>query len=273
MFDNISGSNNTACGSKALNDLVTGDHNTALGIHADVANGLTYATAIGPRSYVTQSHTMVLGAVDGINGATTTSKVGIAIKDPQAHLHVRRFDADGVPLLILEDDFDGFGRLKFKSASSSTKEWALNGKPDINDATARFNFRYTQDVLSLHGDGDAVLAGTLTTTSDKRLKKHIQNIVFDTTWLSAISGYNYHWKNTNRSQQLQIGFLAQEVENIFPHLVTKSDENKALNYIGFVPLIIEGVKSMHHEEENIEKRLSTVRKELELLTSKIDLEK
>ncbi|MBK7149806.1 MAG: hypothetical protein IPH78_13590 [Bacteroidetes bacterium] len=72
------GQRNTAAGHYALSNNSTGSQNTALGDSANVLFGnLTAATAIGSKARVDSSHQMVLGAVAGINGATTTTKVVI----------------------------------------------------------------------------------------------------------------------------------------------------------------------------------------------------
>lgn len=57
---NARGSDNTFIGDSAGFEIVSGDHNTALGANTQMGN-LTYATAIGADTVVTQSHTIVLG--------------------------------------------------------------------------------------------------------------------------------------------------------------------------------------------------------------------
>lgn len=261
LFDNVSGNHNTAFGFRALNDLVTGNFNTALGRNADVATGIVYGTAVGPGAYVTQDHSMVLGSVEGINGATETAKTGISESNPQAWLHIRRFDADGTPLLILEDDAYGFARLKCKTTASSN-EWAMNGMPAAVNADARFNFRYTQDVLSLHGNGDAVLAGTLTQTSDRRLKKNIRTMNFQKEWLENIFARQYYWKDSSLSQKLQTGFLAQEVGRVMPWLVRAQNGIQAIVYSGFTPVLIEGIKYHEKMTRSADERILQIRNRL-----------
>lgn len=268
MFDNTAGNHNTAFGFRALNDLVNGSFNTALGRDADISSGIVYGTAVGPKSYVTQDHSMVLGSIEGINGATHTAKTGISTSNPQAYLHIRRFDADGKPLLTLEDNAYGFARLKFKTTGSSN-EWAMNGMPASVNSDARLNFRYTFDVLSLHGDGDAVLAGTLTQTSDRRMKKNIRSLVFQKEWLKKIYGYQYYWKDEARSRDLQTGFIAQEVEQFIPEIIRKYDGVNAIDYSGFIPVIIEGIKFQDKINLSTDDRISLVRTRLTDLISSL----
>ena len=50
----------------------------------------------------------------------------------------------------------------------------------------------------------------------------------------------------------EIGFIAQDVEEIFPELVdTRVNGYKGLKYARFVPIIIEGMKELHDEIEGL----------------------
>jgi len=91
--------------------------------------------------------------------------------------------------------------------------------------------------------------------SDSLLKKDIQPLFNQVQNLYKLSGYQYFWKNTSTSTQLQYGLLAQEVERHFPHLVTSSGQTKSVNYLQVLPLLLEALK-------NQEKRISALEVEL-----------
>jgi hypothetical protein len=106
LFDNTTGSNNTATGYNALNNVTTGLNNTAVGnnafsginagnnntaIGADTSATSTIfdnATAIGYKATVGNSNAMVLGSINGVNGATSSVNVGIGTISPQTALEV-----------------------------------------------------------------------------------------------------------------------------------------------------------------------------------------
>ncbi len=88
LSQNIDGSSNTALGSNAMSTLTTGDYNTAIGYGAEVGDGLTNATAIGAFAFAGQSNTVVIGSIQGVNGATATANVGIGTTTPMNRLHV-----------------------------------------------------------------------------------------------------------------------------------------------------------------------------------------
>jgi len=98
---NTTGSDNTAVGENALELNVTGSMNTALGTGADVgASDLTNATAIGALARVDRDNALVLGAVQGVNGAVLGTDVAIGTTSPiQARLHVLSTSTDAVARL------------------------------------------------------------------------------------------------------------------------------------------------------------------------------
>ncbi|QHT68481.1 tail fiber domain-containing protein [Rhodocytophaga rosea] len=86
---NTSGSNNTFIGKEAGSNHKTGKGNTYIGSFAKGASdNLSNASAIGFRSQVTASNALVLGSINGVNGATATAKVGIGTTSPAFQLHV-----------------------------------------------------------------------------------------------------------------------------------------------------------------------------------------
>lgn len=101
--DNVTGNDNTLVGYKAgfsntgsRNTLVgsgttaNGTRNTLIGAGALVLpTNLSNATAVGADSMVTGNDSLVLGSVNGANGATATVRVGIGTTQPVERLDVR----------------------------------------------------------------------------------------------------------------------------------------------------------------------------------------
>ncbi|MFT3794783.1 tail fiber domain-containing protein [Flavobacterium sp.] len=80
------GNDNTALGFLSMPSS-GGTGNTAIGSYASTGNG-TNTTAIGYRALATGNNALVLGSVDGINGATASVNVGIGTTTPLAALEV-----------------------------------------------------------------------------------------------------------------------------------------------------------------------------------------
>jgi trimeric autotransporter adhesin len=83
------GIDNTFIGRDAGRNITTGSGNTAIGNYAQqAASTLSNSTAIGNKAIVRVSNGLVLGSVNGENGATTTVRVGIGTTSPGYLLHV-----------------------------------------------------------------------------------------------------------------------------------------------------------------------------------------
>jgi hypothetical protein len=88
---NTTGSFNTALGADSLLNNTTGSGLTCIGYQCTTGgNNLQNATAIGAHSLVSGSDSLVLGSVAGVNGATSTTKVGIGTSTPTAILTIGR---------------------------------------------------------------------------------------------------------------------------------------------------------------------------------------
>ncbi len=99
-------------------------------------------------------------------------------------------------------------------------------------------------------EGNLEVHGTIYEYSDRRLKKYFSKLNNSFTKLTSLQGYHYYWKDTTKSQSLQTGLIAQEVEELFPELV-KTDEKgmKSVNYVGLIPHLIEAIKELKKENQ------------------------
>jgi hypothetical protein len=107
--------------------------------------------------------------------------------------------------------------------------------------------------------GEGFLNGNLVQTSDRRLKRDFTALTNSLTQIINIKGYHYYMKDSKTDQSLQTGVIAQEVEEIFPELVKTDKEGmKSVNYIGFIPHLIESVKELKAENENLKKSVNRI---------------
>jgi len=88
--NNDSGGGNAFFGRNAGNTNSTGSNNTTIGTDSDVLNSnLTNATAIGYQAGVGQNNSLILGSINGVNGATADTKVGIGTIFPSERLTIQ----------------------------------------------------------------------------------------------------------------------------------------------------------------------------------------
>ncbi len=112
LVNNTTGAGNTAIGYQALNGNGDGANNTVIGKNANVASpSLTNATAIGANASVAQSNSIVLGSVNGVNGATSDVNIGIGTSAPTEQLHttggVRHESLSGIGARLVYSDANG----------------------------------------------------------------------------------------------------------------------------------------------------------------------
>jgi hypothetical protein len=86
---NTTGTNNSFFGGNTGNSITTESHIALFGDTSDGAAGITNSTAVGPNAKVTASNSLVLGAINGVNGATADTNVGIGTTAPNSNLQVK----------------------------------------------------------------------------------------------------------------------------------------------------------------------------------------
>lgn len=89
-LSNASGVNNTFVGLESGSFNTSGANNTAIGANASTkTENLVNATALGAFAQVSANNSLVLGSINGINGATADTKVGIGTSAPTERLTIK----------------------------------------------------------------------------------------------------------------------------------------------------------------------------------------
>jgi hypothetical protein len=89
LASNTTGIRNTAIGNGAGLAVTSGAETTTVGYKANVTPGMSNATAIGANAMAGLNNSLVLGSVNGVNGATANTRVGIGTSWPEATLDLR----------------------------------------------------------------------------------------------------------------------------------------------------------------------------------------
>ena len=99
-------------------------------------------------------------------------------------------------------------------------------------------------------------------SSDRRLKKYIKNIKNPLEKISKINGVTFEWKKTDEKMKKEVhsheghdvGVIAQEIEEVLPEVVVTRDNGyKAVRYEKIVPLLIEAIKDLKAEVDELKK--------------------
>ena len=120
-------------------------------------------------------------------------------------------------------------------------------------------------IIQTDAGGNIVASGEITahTASDKRLKKNITNMSSSLDVLDKLRPVSYNWNdkakelNSNKTDDLDYGLIAQEVEEVLPEIVHNiyEEEYKSIDYLKLVPLLVGSVKELKERVEYLEKEL------------------
>lgn len=122
-----------------------------------------------------------------------------------------------------------------------------------------------------------VMANCVTTPSDTRFKENINTIENALEQVNQLRGVSYKFNQTafpnkNFSAKNQIGFIAQEIQTVFPELVnTDKSGYLSVNYTAVIPVLTEAVKELNTENQYLKQQLKNMEErmaEIEALLKK-----
>jgi hypothetical protein len=125
------------------------------------------------------------------------------------------------------------------TTASTTGNYGL-----LQDSTATFTYNPSTNVLE---------AGTFNTTSDISLKENICTFENAMDVVAGLRGVRFTWKKNGIKT---VGLIAQEVEKVLPELVGENVDTgiKSVSYANMVAVLIEAVKELKAEIEELKKR-------------------
>jgi hypothetical protein len=101
--------------------------------------------------------------------------------------------------------------------------------------------------VSITGDLDVL--GDINSTSDINLKENVKTVENALETVNSLRGVSFNWKENGKSSY---GVIAQELEEVLPELV-KNGEVKSVNYNGLIGVLIESIKELKQEIEDLKK--------------------
>jgi hypothetical protein len=226
-----SGNNSTAIGE---NTEASGIISTALGFGTD-ASGIV-STAMGYSTEASGHYSTSMGINTVASGSYSTS-IGVATKA-----------SDRSSLVIGEYNLTG------STVTSSANQFSLDNTAFV---IGNGNQDSRSDALIVKFNGDATLAGNLNINSDARLKANIISLGSTLAKILQIDGKSYTMKK-DESEKQKIGLLAQDIEKVFPELVSESNGIKSVNYQGLVPVLINALKEQQNEIELLKQQQSEI---------------
>ena len=152
------------------------------------------------------------------------------------------------PHLTLIEDNASFARLKFKNTNRNGDDyWDIAGFIGTTVADDRLNFFNSDggDIMSIEGDGDVRVNGSLVHSSDRRLKRDIETIDFGIAEILKINPVQYNWKDKADKPHKSLGVIAQEIQRIIPNVVqigNDAEQTLSVSYTELIPVLIKAIQ-------------------------------
>ncbi len=115
-----------------------------------------------------------------------------------------------------------------------------------------------------------VYSGSFSAMSDYRLKKNFRNIPFGLETINRLQPLMYDLKFNDLPDQL--GFIAHEVQEIIPSVVTGvkdavdangNEQHQSISYIGLIPITVKAIQELSTKNDELEARIESVVRENE----------
>ena len=225
----------------------SGHYSTAMG-YDTTASGLL-STAMGYNTTASGYSSTALGSRTNASGDYSTASGWNSTASGDMSTTMGRFTtaSDYASLVIGQYNSSGFSATDANNYSPSNTAFVIgNGINDSNRSDA-FKVMFNGDATV---SNDLTVSGDVNVSSDARLKANIASLGSTIAKLLLIDGKSYTMKKDGKQK---IGLLAQDVQKVFPELVTKDDnEMLAVNYQGLVPVLINALKEQDDKISRLE---------------------
>ena len=156
------------------------------------------------------------------------------------------------------------------TAASSGANYGVYGSASSNSSGPNFGVYGTAGnsgtgsahagyfVGNVHVIGNITYTGTIGDVSDIRLKENIAPLGNGIEKISCLKGIYYNNKGESPDNR-EVGVIAQDVEKVLPELVLTNKEGyKSVDYTKLTPVLIEAVKELKAENDELKERLATL---------------
>lgn len=132
----------------------------------------------------------------------------------------------------------------------------LDGDVLIVNRLGRVGINQLNPTEILHVDGN-IKATMLILTSDATLKKNIKPLNNSLDKIARLKGVSFAWKDEEATtdHRKHMGVLAQDVEQVFPEAVYGKDGAKAVDYPSLIAPLIEAVKQLKTDNDELKQKL------------------
>lgn len=192
-------------------------------------------------------------------------KLGLGIEDPVADLHINQRPANSYP----EEGPDMGITMEENTNAGHRSSWNIHVGTYVEDdfTTHAFALKFSVESGAGWSTPAAIAAnGQYFQYSDKKLKKDITylgNEYLDK--IKKLKPATYHFNYQNAQTPLDYGFIAQDVEQVFPEFVGTFSKNKMISYSSFIPILTKGMQEQQQQIEALQKENTDLKQRVEKL--------
>ena len=222
---------------------------------------------------------------------TTGGNVGIGTTSPGSIIDVRGVSSWGTFRMAPstsggEVGIGFFGLNDFTASSQSTSgNWLLGTGMETLGASNFGLIRNTTSIFAISTVGNMTLIGDLTvfgSISDMRFKKDIETLDMDIGFdiISKLRPVTFSWKeditNISKRNTRDIGFIAQEVEQVTEYVVDDFEEinsgetYKKIKHERLIPYLVLSIQKLNKENEKKNNEIENLKTIIKDLLQKLD---
>lgn len=206
-------------------------------------------------------------------------RLGLGTDDPWTDIHIRQdsynFDAVNDPTswrngIVLQSPDGNYWNISDDKIKTCTNvNLGILDPLGIIGSLVNGCTTYDAMVFQYNGVGRSCIRsdGEYRQLSDARYKKNISRLE-TSKGLAAVLQLNpvtYHFTNEKDIERKHTGFIAQEVEKIFPEFVDEVGNQKVLGYQSFIPVLTKAIQEQQEQINNMKKQNEELRNEIGLL--------
>ena len=108
-------------------------------------------------------------------------------------------------------------------------------------------------------------SGYLTNTnpSDQNLKQNIQSMIGGTEYVNQLNPVSFEWKSEANGTGTKFGFIAQEVQEIIPEIVsTDSTGTLGLDTVSMIPFLVKAIKEQQEIIDSLKSEIQNIKNQL-----------
>jgi len=262
-----------------INPKAAGDQAFAVGFSPN-APGLN-AIALGNQVNATSTSSVAIGSNSTSSGVNTITLGANLTAESRGQITIgyRNTPVAGNPSTHIDTDrlfVIGNGTADFDGVYPSDALVMLKNGNTAFSGNIGVGTTTPETTYALNVNGDLNYTGNLTNISDRRYKKSIMPLTQNLDRILKTQGVQYEMRkdefpDMKFADGTQYGVIAQEIEKIFPNLVSTNDKGyKSVNYTGLIPVLVEALKEQQQQIEQQKAEITELKTEV---TEASDLEK